>query len=227
MQIGGIARLTGKSVAALRYYEQVGLLIPSQRTEAGYREYPPEAVERVRFIGNAQENGFSLQEIKAVLKLSDTGSIPCVGVAKAARQKIECIEKQIARLRERHAVLVEAVRLWESGSLAEAPFCPILNTSELDDEEVNKMGRIVEVFTAGCALCDDAVKLVKSLACPNCEVKVYDLREGCATNECRDLAQRYGVKAVPAVVVDGKLADCCRTGGVDEASLRALGIGSA
>ncbi len=84
----------------------------------------------------------------------------------------------------------------------------------------------VEVFIAGCPLCDDAVKLVQSVACPNCEVKVYDLREGCATNECRDLASRYGVKTVPSVVVDGQLADCCRTNGVNEANLRALGVGT-
>lgn len=86
--------------------------------------------------------------------------------------------------------------------------------------------RTVEVFTAGCPLCDDTVKLVNSLACRNCEVKIYDLREGCATDECRDLAQRYGIKSVPSVVVDGKIADCCRTNEVDEASLRALGIGA-
>jgi len=227
VRIGELAKLAGKSVAALRYYEQVGLLSSPLRTEAGYREYSPETVERVRFIVQAQERGFSLREIKAVLKLSDTGSTPCASVAKAARRKVERLEKRITQLQERRAVLAEAVRLWESGSLAEAPFCPMLNVSELNDKEVNGMGRTVEVFTSGCPLCDDAVKLVKSVACPNCEVKVYDLREGCATDECRDLAQRYGVKTVPAVVVDGKLADCCRTGGVDEASLRALGVGSA
>jgi DNA-binding transcriptional MerR regulator/glutaredoxin len=219
--------MVGKSVAALRYYEQVGLLVPSLRTEAGYREYSPETVERVRFIVQAQMRGFSLREIKAVLKLSDTGSTPCASVAEAARRKVERLEKQIAQLHQRRAVLLDAVRLWESGSLAEDPFCPMLNLSELKDKEVMVVGRVVEVFTARCPLCDDAVKLVQSVACPSCEVKIYDLREGCATNECRDLAQRYGIKTVPAVVVDGKLADCCRAGGVDEASLRALGVGSA
>lgn len=89
------------------------------------------------------------------------------------------------------------------------------------------MGRTIEVFTANCPLCDDAVKLVQSVACPSCEVKVYDLREGCVNNECRDLAKRYNIKAVPAVVVDGKLADCCRADGINESSLRALGVGSA
>lgn len=66
--------------------------------------------------------------------------------------------------------------------------------------------RIVEVFTAGCPLCDEAVKLVKELACSNCEVQVYDLH---ATNEFREKASGYGIYRVPAVVVDGKLAECC------------------
>jgi MerR family copper efflux transcriptional regulator len=123
--------MVGKSVAALRYYEQVGLLVPSLRTEAGYREYSPETVERVRFIVQAQERGFSLREIKAVLKLSDTGSTPCASVAEAARCKVERLEQRIAQLHQRRAVLLDAVRLWESGSLAEAPFCPMLNLSEL------------------------------------------------------------------------------------------------
>lgn len=227
MRIGELAKLTGKSVAALRYYEQVGLLVPSQRSDAGYREYSPETVERVRFVVHAQERGFSLREIKAVLALSDRGQTPCSGVALAARRKVERLEKRIAELQERRTVLAEAVRLWESGLLAEAPFCPMLNISESNQGRQRDMGRTVEVFIAGCPLCDEAVQLVKSTACPSCEVKVYDLREGCATNECRDLAQRYGVKRVPTVVVDGRIADCCQAGGVDEASLRELGVGSA
>lgn len=69
---------------------------------------------------------------------------------------------------------------------------------------------IVEVFTAGCPLCDKTVKLVRNLACENCDVQIYDLREGCASNECREKATRYGIHRVPAVVVDGKLAECCQ-----------------
>lgn len=85
--------------------------------------------------------------------------------------------------------------------------------------------RRVEVFTAGCPLCEDAVRLVTSLACPRCEVQVYDLREGCATNECREKAARYGVTAVPAVAVNGTLLDCCRPSLIDAPMLRAAGIG--
>ncbi len=70
--------------------------------------------------------------------------------------------------------------------------------------------RLVEVFTAGCPLCDETVKLVRELACQNCDIQIYDLREGCVTNECREKASHYGIHRVPAVVVNGKLAECCQ-----------------
>lgn len=81
----------------------------------------------------------------------------------------------------------------------------------------------VEVFTSGCSLCDDAVKLVKSLACDSCEVEVLDMKQP----EVSTRAQDYGVRSVPAVVIDGKLADCCKSGGCDPDVLRAAGLGQA
>ncbi len=87
--------------------------------------------------------------------------------------------------------------------------------------------RHVEVFTAGCPICEESVNLIKSVACPSCEVQVYDLREGCSTNECRDKARRYGVTAVPAVAVNGVLLDCCRRTAITVSSLRDAGIGQA
>ena len=85
--------------------------------------------------------------------------------------------------------------------------------------------RKVEVFTAGCPVCDEAVKTVKAAACPSCEVVVYDLNKGCETNECRLKAKEYGIERVPAVAVNGKLLDCCKDGAVDAGALRAAGIG--
>ncbi|MBI4296237.1 MAG: thioredoxin family protein [Chloroflexi bacterium] len=86
--------------------------------------------------------------------------------------------------------------------------------------------RRVEVFTAGCPLCDEAVKAVRELACEKCDVVVYDLREGCETNECREKAARYGIYRVPAVVVDGKLVECCSSQTpVSREALRQAGVG--
>lgn len=81
--------------------------------------------------------------------------------------------------------------------------------------------RKVEVFTAGCPLCDDALKLVRGLSCPSCEVTVYDLRK-----EGMEKAKGYGISSVPSVVVDGSLLDCCKGGMVNEAELRKAGIGT-
>lgn len=80
--------------------------------------------------------------------------------------------------------------------------------------------RKVEVFTSGCYLCEETVKLVKEAACPNCEVVVYDLTKG-----GRQAAEQYGVNAVPTIVVDGKIVDCCEHGKVSKEALMAAGVG--
>lgn len=81
--------------------------------------------------------------------------------------------------------------------------------------------RTVEIFSAGCAVCEDTVTLVRSLACPSCDVAVRDMTDPAVAARAKDL----GIRSVPAVVVDGQLADCCAGRGPDEAALRAAGIG--
>ena len=80
--------------------------------------------------------------------------------------------------------------------------------------------RIVEVFTAGCPCCDETVKMVQSLLCPSCELRVLDIR---ADRQAQARAKQYGIKRVPAVAVNGKLADCCQAG-VQPEALRLLGV---
>ena len=83
--------------------------------------------------------------------------------------------------------------------------------------------RKVEVFSAGCAVCEDVVRMVKASACPSCDITVLD------TNNVQ-VAQRakaLGIFRVPAVVIDGKLADCCAGGEVSIAALEAAGLGQA
>ncbi|MGI8427426.1 MAG: glutaredoxin family protein [Actinomycetota bacterium] len=81
--------------------------------------------------------------------------------------------------------------------------------------------RQVEVFTAGCPVCEPAVKMVNELACPDCEVTVHDL-----SRQKHDLVGRYGIKTLPAIVVDGSLLGCCRNAGPDMGELQAAGVGS-
>ena len=82
--------------------------------------------------------------------------------------------------------------------------------------------RKIEVFSAGCAVCEDAIALINKIACPSCEVEILDMHKPGVTKK----AQQYGVRSVPAVVIDGKLADCCAGRGPDEGQLRAAGIGT-
>ena len=85
----------------------------------------------------------------------------------------------------------------------------------------------VEVFSAGCALCQDAIALVEHIALEvqlagdaQVTVTVHDIREPAAVVE----AYRLGIRSVPAVVVDGRLVSC-EGGGIDEAALRGVGLG--
>jgi glutaredoxin len=84
------------------------------------------------------------------------------------------------------------------------------------------MKRTIEVLSANCPCCDDTIKLVQSLACPSCDVQILDMRSDKAA---QTKAKQYGVTRVPAVVINGKLADCCQQGPVDTAVLRSLGVG--
>ncbi len=83
------------------------------------------------------------------------------------------------------------------------------------------MKRTVEIFVAGCPICRDTVELVRSLACESCEVEVLDVS---SDPSAQAKAARYGLRRVPAVAVNGELAECCRQG-VSEDALRAVGIG--
>ncbi len=81
--------------------------------------------------------------------------------------------------------------------------------------------RIVEVFSAGCPACEETIALVNRVACLSCEVIVLDMKDPAVASRAKSL----GIRSVPAVVIDGKLADCCAGRGPDETTLRAGGLG--
>ena len=81
--------------------------------------------------------------------------------------------------------------------------------------------RKIEVFSAGCSACKETINLVQRVACPSCEVTVLDMHDATVASRAKGL----GIRSVPAVVIDGKLADCCTGRGPDEATLRAAGLG--
>ena len=65
--------------------------------------------------------------------------------------------------------------------------------------------RLIEVFSADCPACEETIELVNRLACPSCEVSVLDMNDP----QIGERAKQLGIRSVPAVAIDGKLADCC------------------
>ncbi len=81
--------------------------------------------------------------------------------------------------------------------------------------------RTVEVFTAGCSVCDEALEAVRGVVCESCDLQVQDMQ----TKAAQAKARQYGIKRVPAVVVNGRLSECCQQGPVDVKTLQRLGVG--
>lgn len=81
--------------------------------------------------------------------------------------------------------------------------------------------RKIEIFSAGCLVCNEAIDTVKRIACSSCETEVLDMNDPQVAQRAKDL----GISRVPTVVIDGVVAECCAAGGVDEQVLRAAGIG--
>ena len=80
--------------------------------------------------------------------------------------------------------------------------------------------RLVEVFTAGCGICEDTVKIVEEMACSCCDVKVLSTQEETSLERAREL----GVVRVPAIAINGQLLECCAKG-IDTNALRSAGLG--
>jgi len=67
------------------------------------------------------------------------------------------------------------------------------------------MGHNIEVFTAGCDLCKKTMEVIQGATCSECTITEYDIREKCENETCVRKAKEYGVKAVPTIVIDGKI----------------------
>jgi len=98
MKIGEAAAASGCHLETIRYYERVGLLTKAKRRANGYREYRKEEVERLRFIARGRELGFSLEEIRTLLRLSERKDMSCEEVDRLARQQLADVQSRIHEL---------------------------------------------------------------------------------------------------------------------------------
>ncbi len=109
MRIGTVAEHAGVTTKTIRYYESIRLLAEPLRTPSGYREYGDDAVERLRFIRDAQLSGLSLVEIQSVLELKDAGARSCGHAIALLDRHLAEIDEQIARLEVARTELLDLV----------------------------------------------------------------------------------------------------------------------
>lgn len=112
MQIKEMSERSGVPVKTIRYYEQIGLLPPAQRSPNGYRLYEETDVDRLRFIKNARALGFHLIEIAQILSVQDRNEPPCSHVMHTLQQHLDEIS---IRIRELEDLRGELATLYEAG----------------------------------------------------------------------------------------------------------------
>ena len=81
--------------------------------------------------------------------------------------------------------------------------------------------RKIEIFSAGCPVCQEAIATIKDNACASCVVTILDMNDPAVSSRAMNL----GIKSVPAVVIDGQLAECCAGRGPDIEALKAAALG--
>jgi Zn(II)-responsive transcriptional regulator len=127
--IGQLAKQAGVAIDTVRFYERNQLLNPAGRLASGYRRYGEAELKRLRFIRRAKALGFTLEDIRGLLSLSDERSV--AKIKKAAEVKLADVERRIEELERIRTGLRSLVKACPGHGRAEA--CPILNALNAED----------------------------------------------------------------------------------------------
>lgn len=128
MTIGEISRQTGVNIETIRYYERIGLLpLPDRRGR--YRSYGLPDQKRLLFIHRARNLGFTLDDVRALLRLSEAASEQsCAEVRGLAAHHLAEVQRKLATLRVMERTLADAVRDCDAGGVQVCPLIEVLST---------------------------------------------------------------------------------------------------
>lgn len=107
--IGDIAKLTGCTVPTIRYYEEIGLLPPADRTGSNQRQYGQAAVRRLTFIRRCRDFGFSIDQVRELVSLTDEPDRPCIEVRDIASVHLLQVRRKLGELQALEASLAAFV----------------------------------------------------------------------------------------------------------------------
>ncbi len=122
--IGALSKQTGCHIETVRYYERIGVLLKPPRTEGGFRLYGREQIKRLMFVRRSRELGFSLGEIRTLLKLVDGKQYTCREVKALMEEHLGDIKKKISDLKRLQKTLADISSQCEGGMV---PECPIID----------------------------------------------------------------------------------------------------
>jgi len=121
---GTLAARVGCTIETIRYYERVGILPPAPRSAGGHRLFGEDLIKRLHFVRRGRELGFTLEEIRELLRLVDGGAYTCARIETLARAHARDIRNKIADLERLTAVLDKMASQCTGGDI---PACPIID----------------------------------------------------------------------------------------------------
>ena len=125
LSIGSLAKATDTKVETIRYYESIGLLAAPARTKNNYRAYTAQHLARLSFIRRARALGFSIDQVKELLKLADQKDISCKAVDAIAREHLDEIDRKLRDLNTLRSELSNVIVQCGHGTISE---CRIIET---------------------------------------------------------------------------------------------------
>lgn len=131
LTIGELGRLTGTKVETIRYYERIGLLVEPGRTAGNYRTYGPEHLNRLSFVRRSRDLGFSTEQIRVLLDLSDDQDRSCEAIDAIARQHLTEVERKIADLQALRRELNGMIDHCHCGTVAECRIIEALSPHDV------------------------------------------------------------------------------------------------
>ncbi|MEW6628975.1 MAG: helix-turn-helix domain-containing protein [Pseudomonadota bacterium] len=119
LTIGEMGKATNTKIETIRYYEKIGLLPKPARTSSNYRDYGQAELGRLSFIRRSRDLGFSLDQVRALLGLSDDKSCDCAGIDRIANQHLVEVDRKIADLQALRRELKAVIDSCDGGTVAE------------------------------------------------------------------------------------------------------------
>jgi DNA-binding transcriptional MerR regulator len=132
LKIGEVAKLTGVGIETLRFYEKAGVLDRPGRTYSGYRMYDSSVLDRIAFIKQAQVLGFTLDEIRELIRHKRAGENPCSEVREVVRRRLVELDEKLKQMKKYRNELATALSEWDELGEAEGHVCGLIESSHIE-----------------------------------------------------------------------------------------------